>query len=185
MFLFADVPLHCQLLDELDDVDCSFKCAHLSKYLQDTIEPFHPSSDVDSNSNVSLISTISSVSSVLSLDSDDKAPSQHSLSYSFSDIEEMYFVTTQAKIDKLCREITTQGFFARTLPSRRHHNSISLTIGAPETLISIGGKSVLTLTPLMASSTSSVPIKSSTTIPTPPRLKPSCDPAPGDLVGPG
>ena len=94
----------------MDDVNCSFKCAHLSKYLQDTIEPFHPSLDVDSNSNVSLISTISSVSSVLSLDSDDEAPSQHSLSYSFSDIEEMYFVTTQAKIDKLRREITTQGF---------------------------------------------------------------------------
>ena len=100
--IMPHLPLRCQLLNELDDVNCSFKCAHLSKYLQDTIEPFHPSSDVDSNSNMSLISTISSVSSVSSLDSDDKAPSQHSLSYSFSDIEEMYFVTTQAKIDKLC-----------------------------------------------------------------------------------
>jgi len=57
------VPLHCKLLDDLDNVDHSFKCAWLFKYLQDmTIELFDSLSATDSDSNVSSISSISSVS---------------------------------------------------------------------------------------------------------------------------
>ena len=80
------VPLHRKLLDELDDVDRSFKRARLSKYLQDmTVKSFVPLSDLssDSDSDMSSISSISSISSVLSFDLDDQASIHLSLSLSF------------------------------------------------------------------------------------------------------
>ena len=98
------LPLRRRLLDELDDVDCSFKHARLSKYLQDvTIEAFIPLSASESGSDVSIssISSVSSVSLVSSPDSDDGSSFQLSLSDDFSDIEEMYYLVTQAKIDGL------------------------------------------------------------------------------------
>jgi hypothetical protein len=104
------VPLCCKLLDELDDVNRSFKCAHLSKYLQDmTVKSFVPLLDLssDSDSDTSSISSISSISSVLSFDSDDKASIHLSLSLSFLDIEEMYFLAVQAQHDKRRQEILT------------------------------------------------------------------------------
>ena len=105
--IMPQLPLRRRLLDELDDVDHSFKCARLSKYLQDmTIEAFIPLSASESGSDVS-ISSISSVSSVSSSDSDDGLSFQLSLSDDFSDIEEMYYLVTQAKIDGLRREIAT------------------------------------------------------------------------------
>jgi len=91
-----------KLLDELDDVDRSFKHARLSKYLQDvTIEPFPSLSASDSDSSESSISSISDISTISSLHSDDKSSIQPFLSLSCSDLEEMYFLVTQAKIDKL------------------------------------------------------------------------------------
>jgi len=53
------VPLRRKLLNDLDDVDRSFKRARLFKYLQDmTIEPFDSLSATDSDSNVSSISSV-------------------------------------------------------------------------------------------------------------------------------
>ena len=104
------LPLRRRLLDELDDVDRSFKRARLSKYLQDvTIEAFIPLSASESGSDVSIssISGVSSISSVSSPDSDNGSSFQLSLSDDFSDIEEMYYLVTQAKIDGLCWEIAT------------------------------------------------------------------------------
>jgi hypothetical protein len=43
----------------------------------------------------------------LSLDSDDGSSFQLSLSHSFLDIKEMYYLITQAKIDRLRQEIAT------------------------------------------------------------------------------
>ena len=99
------LPLRRRLLDQLDDIDRSFKRARLSKYLQDVIVEPSPTSDNDSNSSVSSILSISSISSISSLNSDDEASIHSSFSHSFSEIEEMYFVATQAKIDKLRQEI--------------------------------------------------------------------------------
>jgi len=108
------VPLCHKLLDDLDDVDCSFKCAWLFKYLQDmTIEPFDSLSATDSDSNVSSISSVSSISLALSFDSDNKSSSQPSLSLLFSDIEEMYYLATQAKINNLRQEILTSRVLQR------------------------------------------------------------------------
>ena len=118
--IMPQLPLCRRLLNELDDIDCSFKHAQLSKYLQDVaIEPFHPASDDNSDSSESLISSISSISSMLSLNSDDKASLQPSLSYSFSDVEERHFVIMQAKIDRLRQEIIT----ARVLHRSEEHTS--------------------------------------------------------------
>ena len=102
--IMPQLPLRRRLLDELDDVDRSFKHARLSKYLQDvTIEAFIPLSASESGSDVSIssISSVSSVSLVSSPDSDDGSSFQLSLSDDFSDIEEMYYLVTQAKIDGL------------------------------------------------------------------------------------
>jgi len=108
------VPLCRKLLDDLDDVDCSFKCAQLFKYLQDmTIKLFDSLSATDSDSNVSSISSVSSVSSALSFDSDDESSSQPSLSLLFSDIKEMYYLATQAKINNLHQEILTSRVLQR------------------------------------------------------------------------
>jgi len=98
--------LRHKLLDELDDIDRSFKHAWLSKYLQDvTIEPFPSLSASDSDSSKSSISSISDISMISSLHSDDKSSIQPFLLLSCSDLEEMYFLVTQAKIDKLHQEI--------------------------------------------------------------------------------
>jgi hypothetical protein len=102
--------LRRKLLDELDDVDRSFKRARIHKYLQDvTIEPF-PLSASDSGSGVSPISTISSISSMSSFVSDDESPS---FVFSSSDIEEMSFIILQGKIDKLRHEIMTSRVLRR------------------------------------------------------------------------
>jgi len=104
--LMPQLPLRCKLLDELDDVDRSFKHAWLSKYLQDvTIKPFPSLSASDSDSSESSISSISNISTISSLHSDDESSIQPFLSLSCSDLEEMYFLVTQAKINKLHREI--------------------------------------------------------------------------------
>jgi len=96
------IPLCHRLLDELDDIDCSFKRAQLSKYLQDmSIEVFPlPASDSES-ADISLISSPSSVSSVSSFDSDDESSYHPLLSLSPSDTKEMYALTMQARINKL------------------------------------------------------------------------------------
>jgi len=97
-FFMPHVPLRRRLLEELDDADHSFKCAHLSKYLQDvSIEPFviPMTSDSDSgesnagnsnDSDISLISSLSSLSSISSLGSDNESTIQPTPSLSFSDI---------------------------------------------------------------------------------------------------
>jgi len=96
------IPLRRRLLDELDDIDRSFKRARLSKYLQDvSIEVFPlPASDSES-ADISLISSPSSVSLVFSFDSDDKLSYHPLLSLSPSDAKEMYALTMQARINKL------------------------------------------------------------------------------------
>jgi len=107
------LPLRCRLLNELDDVNRSFKRARLSKYLQDiSIEPLIPStSDSDSHDSdlslISSLSSLSSLSSISSFDSDDKSSFQPTPLLLLSDIEELYFLTTQARIDMLRQEILT------------------------------------------------------------------------------
>ena len=106
------IPLCCKLLEELDDIDRSFKRARLTKYLQDvSIGTFTSPSSSDSDSaNASLISSISSVSSgsvssASSLDSDDESFFQSTPLPLLSDIEEMHALKMQAKINKLHQEI--------------------------------------------------------------------------------
>jgi len=118
-FFMPHIPLHRRLLKELDDADHSFKRAHLSKYLQDvSIEPFVVPMTSDSNSgesnagnsndsDISSISSLSSLSSISSLGSDDESTIQPTPSLSFSDIQEMYFLMTQAQIDRLRQEVLT------------------------------------------------------------------------------
>jgi len=65
-----------------------------------------PASDSES-ADISLISSPSSVSSVFSFDSDDELSYHSLLSLSPSDIGEMYALTMQAHINKLCQEILT------------------------------------------------------------------------------
>jgi hypothetical protein len=109
------LPLHRKLLEELDDVDRSFKHAQLSKYLQDvSIEPFFitpAASDADSDdsriSSISSLSGISSISSISSLGSGDEAFLKLALLLSPSGFEEMYTFTAQAKINKLHHKIIT------------------------------------------------------------------------------
>ena len=104
--IMPHIPLRRKLLEELDDVDRSFKRARLSKYLQDvSIEPFLLSANDSGSANVSSISSVSSVSSVSSFDSDDESFFHPSLSLSPSDVEELYASVMQARIDKLRREI--------------------------------------------------------------------------------
>jgi len=104
--LMPQLLLRRKLLDELDDVDHSFKHAWLSKYLQDvTIEAFPSLSASDSDSSKSSISSISDISTISSLHSDDKSSIQPFLLLSCSNLEEMYFLVIQAKIDKLHQEI--------------------------------------------------------------------------------
>ena len=106
------IPLYCKLLEELDHIDCSFKRARLTKYLQDvSIGTFTSPSSSDSDSaNASSISSISSVSSgsvssASSLDSDDESFFQSTPLPLLSDIEEMHALKMQAKINKLHQEI--------------------------------------------------------------------------------
>ena len=106
------IPLRRKLLEELDDVDRSFKRARLLKYLQDmSIEAFIPLSSAgsDSNSaNISLVSSISSVSSVSSVSGDpDEASFDPFSSLALADIEEMYASAIQANINKLRYRILT------------------------------------------------------------------------------
>jgi len=73
------LPLCYRLLNKLDDVNHSFKCAHLSKYLQDiSIKPFiPPTSNSDSHdSDLSLLSSLSSLSSISSFNLDNKSSFQ-------------------------------------------------------------------------------------------------------------
>ena len=106
------IPLRCKLLEELDDVDHSFKCAQLLKYLQDmSIEAFIPlpSAGSDSNSaDISSVSSISSISSVSSVSGDpDEASFNPFSSLALADIKEMYASAIQANINKLCYHILT------------------------------------------------------------------------------
>lgn len=100
------IPLRRKLLEELDDIDRSFKHAWLLKYLQDmSIEAFIPlpSAGSDSNSaNISSVSSISSISSVSSVSGDpDEASFDPFSSLALADIEEMYASAIQANINKL------------------------------------------------------------------------------------
>ena len=105
--IMPQLPLRRRLLEDLDDIDRSFKHARLFSYMQDvTTEPFTLLSASD-GSSTSSISSISSISLILSLDLDDKSSVQPSLSLSFLDVEEVFFLATQAKIDKLRQEILT------------------------------------------------------------------------------
>jgi len=110
------MPLRRKLLEELDDVDHAFKCARLSKYLEDiSIASFlslsasdSDSTDASLTSSISSISSVSSVSvssvsSVSSLNSDDQ-PTLLLL----SDINKMYASQIQACIDQLCHHIITK-----------------------------------------------------------------------------
>ena len=106
------IPLHHKLLEELDDIDRSFKHARLSKYLEDiSIELFlsllasdSDSADTSLTSSISSVSSVSSISLVSSLNSDDE--SQPTL-LSISDIEGMFASATQARINKLRYDIIT------------------------------------------------------------------------------
>jgi hypothetical protein len=94
------VPLHRKLLDELDDIDCSFKRAHLQKYLEDSGVELPDSSDSELSE-----SSISSLSSLSSVSSDDSHPSL--LSLSLSEVEDMFYANTQAELDRLHEDILT------------------------------------------------------------------------------
>ena len=112
--IMPHIPLCCKLLEELDDVDRSFKHAQLSKYLEDiSIEPFlsllasdSDSADTSLTSSISSVSSVSSISLVSSLNSDDESSFQPTL-LSVSDIEEMFALAIQAHINKLCYDIIT------------------------------------------------------------------------------
>jgi hypothetical protein len=94
------VPLHCKLLDELDDIDRSFKRARLQKYLEDSGVELPDSSDSELSE-----SSISSLSSLSSVSSDDSHPSL--LSLSLSEVEDMFYANTQAELDRLREDILT------------------------------------------------------------------------------
>ncbi|KAH9018242.1 hypothetical protein EDB84DRAFT_1566534 [Lactarius hengduanensis] len=66
------VPIHRKLLDDLDDVDRSFKRARLQKYLEDSGVAIAPgsSADPDSDPELSSVSSLSSISSIASDDDD-------------------------------------------------------------------------------------------------------------------
>ncbi len=98
------LPLHCRLLDELEDQDHSFKRARLFKYLKDVSfeNLLVPTSDGESD-NSDTSSSTSSSTTTSSHDSDESA-SQGILS-DLSEIEEIYIQTCWAKIDMLRQAI--------------------------------------------------------------------------------
>ncbi len=110
VFTMPVVPLHHKLLNELDDIDHSFKWTHLKKYLQDTQEDFL---DLNNNtfisscsfcSSVSSLSTISS-DSLLSLDSDNLLDNLSTQSLSLTNLENMISHSLQAELDVFCNDI--------------------------------------------------------------------------------
>jgi hypothetical protein len=99
------VPLHRRLLDELDDVDRSFKRARLQRYLEDSGVTLADSDDVEPDSDSDL-SSISSLTSLSSVSSDGNSHTSH-LSLSLSEAEDIFFSNTQAELDALRHEILT------------------------------------------------------------------------------
>jgi hypothetical protein len=99
------LPLHRRLLNELDDVDRSFKRARLQKYLEDSgVELLVPPGS-ESDSDADSISDFSSISSLSSLSSDHSQTSH--LSLSLSQVEDIFYSNTQAKLDRIRQEILT------------------------------------------------------------------------------
>ena len=167
------LPLCYRLLNKLDDVNHSFKCAHLSKYLQDiSIKPFiPPTSNSDSHdSDLSLLSSLSSLSSISSFNLDNKSSFQPTPLLLLLDIEELYFLMTQPGSTCYTKKSSPQGSFARTLPSWRHHRFTSSNTGTTAISISIEDKYTSTPTFSTASSTRFAATKFSTTTPMSPRL---------------
>ena len=82
------MPLCRRFVNQLDDVDQSFKLTRLAKYLRDASFPL-PDSESESESDVSSISSISSISSL--------SPSDLNMEFNHSNV--------QAEIDELRQEI--------------------------------------------------------------------------------
>jgi len=125
--IMPHMPLCHKLLEELDDVNCSFKRACLSKYLEDiSIASFLSLSASDSDSmDTSLTSSISSISSVSSvsvssislvssLNSDDQPTLLLLL-----DIDKMYASQIQAHIDQLHYHIITKRVLHKNLAIKK------------------------------------------------------------------
>jgi hypothetical protein len=103
------LPLRRRLLDELDDVDRSFKRARLSKYLQEqqdvSIEPFiAPASDI--KSDISDLSSVSSLSSLSNLSNLSSISSLSSLS-SISSISSISSLSTISSLDSDDKTVTS------------------------------------------------------------------------------
>src|SRR6201999_3276810 len=111
-----NLPLRRRLLDELDDIDCSFKRARLLNYIRDmSSDPAHDGSDANIDSSQASISSISSISSASSIDSDDEDTAS-SLSLSFSDIQDLYFLATRREIDRLREELLNSRVLRKNPP---------------------------------------------------------------------
>lgn len=98
------MPLCRKLLNQLGDVDQSFKCTRLAKYLCDaSIEFPFPVSEGESKYDVSSVSSVSSVTSLSLLSSVDSDISHATLSP--SDLMEFHYSIVRAEFDKLRHEI--------------------------------------------------------------------------------
>jgi len=98
------MPLCRKLLNQLGDIDQSFKCARLAKYLRDASIGFpFTVSESESESDISSISSVSSVSSLSSLSSLDSDISYATLSP--SELMGYHYSIVQAEIDRLRHEL--------------------------------------------------------------------------------
>ena len=117
------MPLCRKLLNQLGDVDQSFKRTRLAKYLRDaSIEFPFPVSESESEPDISSISSISSVTSLSSLSSADSDIIPHAtlVSLTPSDLMRFRYSIVQAKINKLRHEIQTEvNKFQRENPTSR------------------------------------------------------------------
>lgn len=104
------IPLRRKLLDELDDIDCSFKRARLEKYLQDIREDLYLLDDdismgsCSSCSSISSLSTVSDNSSLMS-DGNNSSDNLSTHSLSLTDLEDMVSHSLQAELDALRSDI--------------------------------------------------------------------------------
>ena len=98
------VPLRRKFVQELDDVDRSYKRARLSKYLHDVTSVDALTSDDDAASNASNISSISRISSVSSLSTGSDADAS---SLTPSKFMERHFAMLEKEIHKLREEFCT------------------------------------------------------------------------------
>src|SRR6266581_1018383 len=133
VFVFMPrLPLRCQLLDELEDQDRSFKRARLFKYLKDVSfeNLLVPTSDGESD-NSDTSSSTSSSTTTSSRDSDESA-SQGILS-DLSEIEEIYIQTCLAKIDVLRQVILASRVLREHPPVKKASLTRSVTTASSTT----------------------------------------------------